>query len=155
MMMVELAEDIQSMDVGETISLGQDNRGIVIEVGGDSIFDYGSATIKPEIQPALKRIAATLKSERYSNFRFNIVGHTSDERFSSPQFPSNWELSSARASAVAHFLETRGIRRTRLKATGMYDVIPKFPNLDPFGEAIPQNRQRNRRVTIHVEPFFH
>ena len=155
MMMVELAEDIQSMDAKETVALGMDNRGVVIEIGGDSLFDYGSATIRAEIEPTLKRIAATLQSERYDNFRFNIEGHTSDEAFSNKQFPSNWELSSARASAIASFLEKRGIQRTRLQVTGMYDVIPKYPNLDPFGEAIPQNRQRNRRVTIHIEPFFH
>lgn len=66
-------------------------------------------TIKPEALPALKRMAATLQSDRYKNFVFSIEGHTSDEKVASEKYPSNWELSSARASAVARFLEERGI----------------------------------------------
>jgi len=91
---------------------------------------------------------------RYEKFIFSIEGHTSDEQFSSDKYPSNWELSSARASAVARFLESRGISRVRLRTSGLYDVSPKYPNRDPFGEPIPQNRIKNRRVVIHVEPSY-
>ena len=153
-MLLELTDDIQSMELEKDIALGSDTQGVVLEFGGDMLFDYGSAEIKPEAVPALKRLAATLQSERYNTFNFSIEGHTSDEQFSSPQYPSNWELSSARASAIARFLESRGIPRVRLKATGLYDVSPKYPNLDPFGEPIPQNRIKNRRVVIHIEPTF-
>lgn len=41
-----------------------------------------------------------------------------------------------------------------MRATGMNDVSPKYPNLDPFGDPIPENRIRNRRVVIHIEPSF-
>lgn len=118
------------------------------------LFNRGSADIKPEALPALKRMAATLQSDRYKNFVFSIEGHTSDEKVASEKYPSNWELSSARASAVARFLEERGIARVRMRATGMNDVSPKYPNLDPFGDPIPENRIRNRRVVIHIEPSF-
>ncbi len=154
MMMMELSEDIQSLSALDSIALGSDTQGIVIEFGNDLLFDYGSAELKPGALPALKRIAATLQSERYNSFNFSIEGHTSDEKFSNSQYPSNWELSSARAAAVARFLESRGIQRVRLKVTGMYDIAPKYPNLDPYGQPIPQNRDKNRRVVIHVEPSF-
>ncbi len=154
MMMMELSEDIQSLSALDSIALGSDTQGIVIEFGNDILFDYGSAELKPGALPALKRIAATLQSERYNSFNFSIEGHTSDEKFSNSQYPSNWELSSARAAAVARFLESRGIPRVRLKVTGMYDIAPKYPNLDPYGQPIPQNRDKNRRVVIHVEPSF-
>ena len=154
MMMMELSEDIQSLSALDSIALGSDTQGIVIEFGNDLLFDYGSAELKPGALPALKRIAATLQSERYNSFNFSIEGHTSDEKFSNSQYPSNWELSSARAAAVARFLESRGIPRVRLKVTGMYDIAPKYPNLDPYGQPIPQNRDKNRRVVIHVEPSF-
>ena len=153
-MLLELSDDIQSLNLEKDVALGSDTQGVVLEFGGNILFDYGSAEIKPEAIPALKRLAATLQSERYNTFNFSIEGHTSDEQFSSPQYPSNWELSSARASAIARFLESRGIPRVRLKATGLYDVSPKYPNLDPFGEPIPQNRIKNRRVVIHIEPTF-
>lgn len=154
MMMMELTEDIQSADLSEKISLGSDTQGIVLELSDDLTFAHGSAEILPEAMPILKRIAATLQSERYNSFSFSIEGHTSDESFSSDRFPSNWELSSARASSIARFLEKRGIPRVRLKATGMYDVAPKYPNHDIYGEPIPQNRNKNRRVVIHIEPKF-
>ena len=148
MLMTELNDDIQSLDLEKKVAIGSDTQGIVLEFGGDMLFNRGSADIKPEALPALKRMAATLQSDRYKNFVFSIEGHTSDE------YPSNWELSSARASAVARFLEERGIARVRMRATGMNDVSPKYPNLDPFGDPIPENRIRNRRVVIHIEPSF-
>lgn len=154
MMMLELTEDIKSVEDNDNIGLGSDTRGVVLEFGNDMLFEHGSAKIKPEVTPLLKRIAATLKSDRYRNFSFSIEGHTSDQKFSNSQFPSNWELSSARASSVARFLEARGIERTRMRVVGMYDIAPKYPNFDPFGEPIPQNRQKNRRVSIHIEPIF-
>ena len=126
------------MEAEDKVALGTDAQGIVLEFEGDTLFDYGSAEIKKEALPTLKRIAATLQSERYNKFIFNIEGHTSDEHFSSAQYPSNWELSSARAASVARFLESS----------------PKYPNRDPFGEPIPQNRIKNRRVVIHVEPSY-
>lgn len=154
MMMMELSEDIQSLSALDNIALGSDTQGVVIELGDNMLFDHGSAELKPAAIPALKRIAATLQSERYNSFNFSIEGHTSDEKFSNEQYPSNWELSSARAASVARFLESRGIPRVRLKVTGMYDIAPKYPNLDPYGQPIPQNRDKNRRVVIHVEPSF-
>ena len=98
--------------------------------------------------------AGSIKVQKEILFNFSIEGHTSDEAFSSPMYPSNWELSSARAAAVARFMEKRGIPRVRLKVVGLYDVSPKYPNHDPYGQPIPQNRSKNRRVVIHIEPTF-
>ena len=154
MMMVELADDIQSMEMGEKIELGSDTQGVVLEFGGDTFFDEGSAKIKQQAIPALKRIAATLQSDRYIKFDFSIEGHTSNKKINTAHYPSNWELSAARAAAVARFLEERGISRTRIRISGYYDNAPKYPNLDPFGEPIPQNQAKNQRVVIHIEPRF-
>lgn len=153
-MLSELQDNIQNMDIGNQVSLGSDLQGIVMEFGNDLMFTYGSAAIRTEALPALKSIASTLQADRYRNFIFNIEGHTSNEPFSSPQYASNWELSSARAAAVARFLESRGIPRVRLRAIGLYDIAPKYPNEDPYGEPIPENRVRNRRVVIHIEPSY-
>lgn len=154
MLMVELADDIQSMDVEDKVALGSDSQGVVLEFSGNLFFNQGSAELRPDAIPALKRMAATLQSDRYKSFNFSIEGHTSDEKIPNEKYPNNWELSSARASAVAAFLQERGINQVRLKATGLSDVSPKYPNLDPFGEAIPENRIKNRRVVIHIEPSY-
>ncbi len=118
------------------------------------VFSHGSAEIRADALPVLKKIAATLMSERYNTFNFSIEGHTSDESFSNAQYPSNWELSSARAASVARFMEGRGIPRVRLKVIGFYDNVPKYPNRDLYGQPIPQNRAKNRRVVVHIEPNF-
>ena len=152
MLMVELSDDVQSMDASDEVSIGSDTQGIVLEFGGDTFFDTGSAKLKPQVQPILKRIAATLQSERYAKFDFSIEGHTSNKKVSSEQYPSNWELSAARASTVARFLEERGISHTRIKIIGFADNVPKYPNFDLFNEPIPQNQLKNQRVVIHIEP---
>ena len=139
MMMIELTDDIQSMSLGDEVALGTDAQGVVIEFGGDDFMR----------QQRMEDAA-----ERYNSFNFSVEGHTSDEAFSNERYPSNWELSAARAAAVVRFLESRGIPRVRLKATGLYDNAPKYPNHDPYGAPIPQNMMKNRRVVIHVEPSF-
>ena len=154
MMMVELSDDIQSMDMSDEVSIGSDVQGVVLEFGGDTFFDENSAELKPIAIPVLKRIAATLQSDRYIKFDFSIEGHTSNKKVAGDKYPSNWELSAARAATVARFFEERGIARTRLKISGFYDNVPKYPNLDPFGEPIPQNQAKNQRVVIHIEPRF-
>ncbi len=154
MMIVELTDDVQSLKLEENVSLGSDTQGVFLDIDGELLFEKGSAMIKPKMQDSLKRLAATLMSDRYQNFIFSVNGHTSDEEFSSPQFPSNWELSSARAAAVASFLETRGLMRDRLKIVGMYDTAPKLPNKDPYGNPIPNNRAKNNRVVIYAIPSF-
>lgn len=154
LMKADLEDDIKSTDISDKMSLGSDSQGLVLELDGDTFFTQGSAELSSKAISVLKRISATLLSERYKNFKFSIEGHTSDEKFSSAQFPSNWELSSARASSVVRFLEERGIPRVRMQAVGLYDVSPKYPNLDVYGEPIPNNRKRNRRVVIHIEPSY-
>ena len=154
MMLLELTDDIQSLSLGQEVSLGTDSHGLVIEFSDDVMFDYGSAKLKEQIIPALKRLVATLSAEQFNSFNFEVEGHTSSQSFSSPQYPSNWELSAARAAAVVRFFETRGIPRVRLKTVGMYDVSPKVPNFDPNGVPIPQNMSVNRRVVVHVVPSF-
>ncbi len=154
LMKADLEDDIKSTDISDKMSLGSDSQGLVLELDGDTFFTQGSADLSSQAIAVLKRISATLLSDRYKNFKFSIEGHTSDEKFSSPQFPSNWELSAARAASVVRFLEGRGIPRVRMQAVGLYDVSPKYPNLDVYGEPIPNNRKRNRRVVIHIEPSY-
>ncbi|MFI3241778.1 MAG: flagellar motor protein MotB [Alphaproteobacteria bacterium] len=154
MMIMELTDEVQSLKVEDNVSLGSDIQGVFVDIDGEMLFKAGSAEITPKMKDFLKRVAATLMSEKYKNFIFSVNGHTSDEEFSSYQYPSNWELSSARASSVVRLFEERGMPRSRLKASGMYDTAPKLPNTDPFGEAIPYNRRKNNRVTIYATPSF-
>ncbi|MCK5296489.1 MAG: flagellar motor protein MotB [Alphaproteobacteria bacterium] len=152
MMTKDLESDIQNLEVGESVALGVDTQGIVMEFASASFYEPGSAVIREEAAPILKRIAGTLRASRYSNFIFKVEGHTDDAPIHTEQYPSNWELSAARASAVVRLLIERDIEKTRLQAIGMADIMPKVPNRDAYGEPIPENQEINRRVTVHIEP---
>ena len=80
-----------------------------------------------------------------------MEGHTSDVAINSPMYPSNWELSSARAAAMVRFFIEHGIKPQYLKAVGLADIEPKVPNSDLTGNPIAVNRERNQRVIIKFE----
>ena len=92
-----------------------------------------------------------LRANRYKRFRIVVEGHTDDIKIQSPLYPSNWELSAARAAAVVQEFIKIGINANRFQAVGMADIAPKYPNMTMDGEPIPENRIKNRRIAIHVE----
>ena len=99
----------------------------------------------------MDKIATLLGNTKYKRFQVVIEGHTDDVPFRSAEFPSNWELSAARAGAIVRYFIGKELVPSRFQAVGMAGVSPKYPNLNHFGEPIPENRIRNRRVVIHVE----
>jgi chemotaxis protein MotB len=120
-----------------------DERGLVITVATDKVlFDSASATLRPEgrrILDALEPTLAELPNQ------LSIDGHTNSLPISTPQFPSNWELSSDRATGVLRYLAQPGkIPAPRMAATGYADTRPLLPPSDPGAVAA------NRRVEIVV-----
>ena len=116
-------------------------RGLVIRLLTDNVlFNSGSATLNPAATPLLDRISSLLRTE----FDHPIVveGHTDDQRIASSQFPSNWELSAARATAVVRFLIRDHVAPGRLAASGYGANHPLTSNASADGRA------RNRRVEI-------
>jgi flagellar motor protein MotB len=123
----------------------------VLEMPSATFFDSGSATLNAAGIPILQDLATRLQSDAYKNYQITVEGHTDDTPIHTAQFPSNWELSTARASAVVHFFLDQGIPATRLRAAGYADTFPKAPNRDSNGTPIPENRAENRRVVITLE----
>ncbi len=148
----EMKEILVQMNVDESSSIGSDSSGVVIEFASSSFFDPGSANLRPEALPILGRVADTMNADLYKNFQIEVQGHTDDTPIHTQQFPSNWELSSARATGVVRYFLTQQVTPARLRAVGMADVSPKVPNLDPFGNPLPANREINRRIVIRVNP---
>ena len=106
-------------------------------------FDSGRATLKDTGKEVLKKVADAIKS--YDDKAIRIVGHTDNVPISGnlqKVFPSNWELSAARATTVVRFLQDTGIPPERLVATGRAEYAPVAPNDSPEG------RQKNRRIEI-------
>lgn len=150
----DLDDDLRAMHMENEASLGSDHMGLTLDLETDTFFKSGSASLLPQAQPILMKLASTLSAPRYNIFRFEIQGHTDDNPIHTEQFPSNWELSAARASAVTRFLIQHGIDPTRLRAVGLSDIQPRYPNRDAYGEPIPLNQQRNRRVRIRMDPVY-
>src|SRR3546814_3171177 len=82
----------------------------------------------------------------YELYFIDVEGHTDDVPIKTERFPSNWELSTARAAGVVRYFIELGLVPERLKASGYADVKPKLPNRDLYGEGIPENRAATRRI---------
>ena len=115
---------------------------VVSIVAEGVLFDAGSAEIKPEGRIILDDISKTLAA--LPN-QLSIEGHTDTSPISTGQFPSNWELSTSRASTVLRYLASQhNIGQKRLQAAGYADQRPVAPNDTDTGRA------QNRRVDIAV-----
>jgi chemotaxis protein MotB len=125
------------------VSVGTDREGVVIRLSGSYLFDSGRAELKPNSFPLLDAIANQLKLEPND---IRVDGHTdSMPLIGSPLYPTNWELSTARALAVTRYLsETDGIMATRLEAAGYGEFRPIVLN------DTREHRALNRRVEIHL-----
>lgn len=120
-----------------------------IEMASTSFFVPGSAQLKREAVPVLEHVLAQVKPFLdATDMQIKIEGHTDDIPTRNAQFPSNWELSSARASNVARFFIAGGVKANRLVVLGYADTKPKVANRDATGKVIPENQNINRRVVI-------
>jgi chemotaxis protein MotB len=124
-------------------------NGVELNLRGAAFFDLASADIKSGGIPLLRDIAATLAGTPY---KITVEGHTDNLPMESWLYPSNWELSSARASRVARFLIDNGVPRDHMRVEGLADTQPVAPNTDPAGHSLPENQAKNRRVVILVSP---
>ena len=121
-----------------------DRRGLVVRVLTDRVlFDSGQANLKPAGLPLLAEIANLLNVDR--THPIVVEGHTDNVPISSAQYPSNWELSTARATTVVRYLISQGVDRNRLSAAGYADLHPIASNATAAG------RQKNRRVEIVMQ----
>ncbi|MDR1727876.1 MAG: OmpA family protein [Acidobacteriota bacterium] len=124
------------------VRIRMERRGIVVSLGENGMFDSGSDVIKPEGRAMLDSIATSLTSV---GNQVRVEGHTDNVPISTERFPSNWELSTARATAVISRLVTHfGMSPRLLSAAGYGEYRPTAPNDTEEGRA------RNRRVDIII-----
>ena len=113
------------------------------------LFDSGETSIKPEGRKVLKSLGDVLN--KFPEKALRIEGHTDDVKISSrlkERYPTNWELSTARATSVVHFLQDEvGLPGERLGAAGYSEYRPVADNDTPEGRA------RNRRIQILLVPY--
>ncbi|TNC98393.1 MAG: chemotaxis protein MotB [Gallionellaceae bacterium] len=123
------------------MTVSQSNRGVTLDINASMLFKPGEAAVQAGAVQTLADVAKILSEE---DMAIEVEGHTDNLPISNAQFPSNWELSSARASSVVRLFIEQGIVATRLKATGLADNVPIEENSSIEGRA------RNRRVAVTV-----
>jgi flagellar motor protein MotB len=144
-------QDASASTNASSTSAPKGDRITTFEMGSAAFFDSGSASLSDGGKAILRGILGPLTAALAEGYGIRVEGHTDDTPIDTPQFPSNWELSTARASAVVHFFLEQGIPAQRLRAVGYADTEPKVPNRDAAGNPIPANQAENRRVVIKLE----
>ena len=143
----QTAKEIENMSKNkelEGIKVKVDERGLVINLLDSLFFQSGEATIRKEAYPILNKVGKLLQSE-YKDKSIRVEGHTDNIPIKSALFPSNLELSAARASSVIRFLNNSyNFKGTKFAAVGYGDSIPIAPN------GTEEGRKKNRRVEIVV-----
>ena len=132
----------EDVDLNTAVKVLKTDRGVVIRLNDTMLFDAGSAIIKPQAQESLNKIALSLA--KFKN-PVLIEGHTDAMPIKSEKYPSNWELSTARATNIIKYLtQTHKLPPDRLSAVGYGEYMPIAENTSP------QGRAKNRRVDIIV-----
>lgn len=123
----------------EGLSVAEGEGGITLRIDDNLLFQSGQARLTAGGGEVLQRLVGTLAD---IEGRISVEGHTDNVPIATARFPSNWELSTARAIAVLRFLAEAGIARSRLRAIGYADTQPLVSNETADGRAA------NRRVEL-------
>jgi len=130
------------------IDVRRQGQRITVNVSDQILFDSGRTDIKSVGQAALDKIAKVLAGVK--DRRIDIEGHTDSQKITGElarAFPSNWELSAARATNVVRYLEGKGVDPERMAAVGKSEFRPVSSNTTAAG------RQANRRIEIVLSPW--
>ena len=131
------------MDGGQ-LSVAIDRGRLVILLPQDVLFESGSATLGGEGRTVITEVARVLAG--FPERRFQVEGHTDNVPIATERFPSNWELSSARALAVVRLLTQSGVVPANVSGAAYGEYQPIAPNDDRDA------RRRNRRIEIVMLP---
>ena len=139
----KLKEFVELENLSNVVSVEYTTRGVMLSVAGDFTFASGEAKLTDENISFLNGIGELIRD--LPN-QIEISAHTDIVDISTEEFPSNWQLSAARASAIADYLvEELQIQGARLVPMGRAEFHPKYIPQD-----LPENMERNRRVEIEI-----
>ena len=141
--MEEIEEALRENEIADEVEISFTAQYVKLTMNGGLLFDSGSAQLKEEAQQIIDKVGMIL--ERYGEGTIEIEGHTDNVPINSAQYPSNEELSSARALSVFYYLcDHSFLEPVRIKHAGMGERVPIADN------STPEGRSRNRRVEILI-----
>jgi chemotaxis protein MotB len=119
-----------------------ENQAVKVSVRGNLLFDSGKANLKSDATSFLDKLANIIST---NNYQIEVIGHTDNSPISNPDYPTNWELSSARSAQVARYLiQTGNLEPGRFSIIGRASYQPVTTN------TTPEDKSRNRRVEIII-----
>ena len=137
----QVQDAMQSLIEAKLVTVRRENMWLEIEINADILFPSGAGEFAPVAEPVLDKLAQVLKP--FPN-PIRVEGHTDDRPIRTTAFPSNWELSAARAASVVHQFTRQGIDPLRLEIVGFGEFHPRQTNETSEG------RNANRRVVVLV-----
>ena len=159
----EFEQIIDVLNLNESTNIVSDPRGVSIEMDGDICFQSGSTNIQKPLKKILNKAADKILSNK-DDFRMVIIeGHTDSDKIPEKlrnKFPTNWELSAARASNVVNYLIEQGVNSGRMQASGYADRWPAEASWFDVRSgqitnetikkynATEEQKQKNRRIKI-------
>jgi chemotaxis protein MotB len=136
----ELQAEVLSDDLNQSVGLISTEHELFVTLKETLLFDSGRADLNTDSEATLARVAAF--AQKHADLALEVLGHTDEVPIATAEFPSNWELSAARASRVARYLVTAGVPPSRISAQGYASFRPRVPNDSS------QHRMANRRVEL-------
>jgi chemotaxis protein MotB len=137
----EVQDAMRALIDAKLITVKRESMWLEIEINTDILFPSGSGAFSSSAEPVLDKLAEVLKP--FPN-PIRVEGHTDDRPIHTAAFPSNWELSAARAASIVHQFTKEGIDPLRLEIVGFGEFHPRQPNSSAEG------RNANRRVAVLV-----
>ena len=136
-----IGNELKALVEAEQVKLRESDFWLEIEINSGVLFPTASADLSPSALPVVSRIGEILAANAS---RVQVEGHTDNVPIYTAQFPSNWELSAARAATVVRLFEDAGVTPDRMSALGYGEFQPVEDNQTPDGRAA------NRRVVVVV-----
>ena len=141
----ELEKRLQNEINNKQVKVEMQDKGLVITFVSEVLFDSGKAKLRKDSYSKLGKVADVLNTT-VADLNVGIEGHTDNQPIKRSGWKSNWELSTARALSVLHYLSDKSVAEARLEAIGYGEYRPVAPNDSREG------RQKNRRVEIVILP---
>ncbi len=141
----ELERRLKDEIGNKQVKVEMQDKGLVITFVAEVLFDSGKAKLRQESLSKLSKVAGVLNTT-VADLNVGIEGHTDNEPIKKSGWKSNWELSTARALSVLHYLSEQNVSEPRLSAVGYGEYHPVAANDSR------ENRQKNRRVEIVILP---
>ena len=138
-----ILDDMDDIAEDSAMAVDTNEAKVVVRVPGANLFKPGQADLQLSGRPVLDEVIAVIR--KYPDYKIHIQGHTDDNPISTEKFPTNWELSAARATAVLRYFFDKGVEPEKMTATGYADTFPLASNDTDQGRTI------NRRVEFVLE----